>query len=1014
MSAASVQTMARLVTQPYRQGAETLEIPVGADAGGFTLFRPYDFREYHARYETNPPNPKYVLYLKTDVPAGDVEVDVEYALLGANQTVRVHIPGGSMSGTSFHIPIPAGATASLRLNRFRQSPVPLTGAGAQNFGAMALLGNIAILAWVVGQEKDQIRRHLRDVAQQRHVATAHGASLDALGNDLRVPRFPARQYSFDTDTLALYHLDEIIAANGPVADDTARFGLAGHPGVNQGAQSGAPGKFGNGFRFPGTTAAGAVTIVNSAAFDVPAVRGFTVEAFVKADANTAATPALIIGKGTLDAAGALGSAGWSLMIGNLRGTGNNLRWAGSDGARAFEIFADTDLADGQFHHVAGVLDRVAQRARLLVDGAVTSSIDISGIAAMTNAQPIRIGSGAAGNQFFGVVDELRVSGVARVEFDPALGEGDNSYRKRLGIFRSWQLPTPASLLETINGLIQINGQADSFVLVERNKHSAMASSVVRVIPASLTAGSSIGKDGDPLAKEAAVSGSPTDEDFQAMYLVRHNDPRVDYGTGTADSNHLMQAATARVLGKMLDLITAGRLLIQKSFDDTDPGLHRVGRALNVTHDTLASDKLAVIAHRAGFDFVANRAGVVHASVAPGEMLDIVIEARAAAEIPPGGSDLFAGHVMDVHVVPPGLSTGGLIQWTLIPGRNGRAALLAHPSDPVTLRTPVANRPRLRIQASSPGQVTLRVEYTFRRRTVSGTRIVDITLDTLANGQTITAGGDRAAAEAIVVTAPEAALNPAYLIAPPIVVNFGADPNHRLMQIVVEKPLLRLLTLIQAVGAASNTLQIVKSFDPADAGLHRVGRAIRFSHPVLDPGVLAALAYQAGFDFVRREAAVVYASVDAGEKVEISPLPPEVTLGVPLNLQARFTTLPATGTFNWSMQPVGKGTGSFDFVLRPQARWTPTRTGLAGLSLSYQEADPAGMLPYTFEIRLKSALDVPATIVPKPQYDLLMNILSYFRPIGIEVITQNVREHVVEVRENLLNAFPGFTYPDFRI
>ena len=75
---------------------------------------------------------------------------------------------------------------------------------------------------------------------------------------------------------------------------------------------------------------------------------------------------------------------------------------------------------------------------------------------------------------------------------------------------------------------------------------------------------------------------------------------------------------------------------------------------------------------------------------------------------------------------------------------------------------------------------------------------------------------------------------------------------------------------------------------------------------------------------------------------------------------------------------------------------------------------SGELPYTFEIRLKAALDLPATIIPKPQYDLLMNILSYFRPIGIEVITQNIREHVVEVRENLLNAFPGFTYPDFRI
>jgi hypothetical protein len=72
------------------------------------------------------------------------------------------------------------------------------------------------------------------------------------------------------------------------------------------------------------------------------------------------------------------------------------------------------------------------------------------------------------------------------------------------------------------------------------------------------------------------------------------------------------------------------------------------------------------------------------------------------------------------------------------------------------------------------------------------------------------------------------------------------------------------------------------------------------------------------------------------------------------------------------------------------------------------------LPYTFEVRLKTALDVPATIIPKMQYDLLMNILNYFHPIGVEVITQDVRQHVVEVRENLLSSFPGYTYPDFRI
>jgi hypothetical protein len=1031
MSVLSVQTMTRLLTQPYRRGAETLEVPVGADGGGFTLFNGYDYREYLARHGTNPPEPKYLLYLKTDVPPSDVEVEVRYKFLGVEQPVTVHVPGGSLAGTSFYIPIPAGTDPSLRLTRFRQSPVALAGAGSQNFGAIALLGNTAKLAWVFGVEKDQIRRHLKDVMVQRHIALAHGASLDALGADLRVPRFPARQYSFDPDTLALYHLDEIIAVNGVVADDTVRFGLAGHAGTNQNALSGVTGKFGKAFRFPGplippsTDPTGAVEIASSSAFDLPGGQSFTVEVFVKADANNAAAPALIVGKGQLSAAGELTAAGWSLMMGSLRGTNNNVRWAGSDGTNHFQIFSDIDLSDGQFHHVTGVLDRSAQRARLLVDGMVTSNANINGIGALTNALPIRVGRSTVGHQFFGVLDEMRISQAARTEFDPALGEGDNSYRKRLGIFRNWQLPTAPTLLQTINGLIQINGQPDSFVLIENSKQGAVASNLVRVIPASLAAGQSIGKDGNTAAKEVDVSGTPDqDVDFQTMFLLRHDNPQVDYGG--IENNRLMQAGTAHVLDRLLNLLAtaspaiAGLLQVHKSFDPADTGLHGVGRALNLAHQTLTLDKLAVFAHRAGADFVSNDGTNVHISMATGEKLDMGIEPRAASEMPPDGSDLFAGHELNVNLLPAGIFAAGLIQWTLIIAGSGRATLLPHPADPNTMTTPVANRPRLRLHADAPGEVTLRVEYTLKRRTVTGTRTFQITVDSLNDGQTVTAGGDQTAAESATVSAPGPALSQDYLITPNITVNFGADPNNKRMQIVVEKPLLQLLTLLTAVGVAANNLQIVKSFDPADPGLHKVGRAMRVSHPGIDPGRLAALAHQAGFDFVRREAAVVYGSVEAGEKIQIalapglSPLPAELTLGVPLDLRARFTTLPATGTYNWSGQPAGNGSGAFDFVLRPQVKFTPQATGLAGLALNYLEDDPTGVFPYSFEIRLKDSLNVPATIIPKLQYDLLMNILNYFHPIGVEVITRNIREHVVEVKDNLLNAFPGYTYPDFRI
>jgi hypothetical protein len=131
------------------------------------------------------------------------------------------------------------------------------------------------------------------------------------------------------------------------------------------------------------------------------------------------------------------------------------------------------------------------------------------------------------------------------------------------------------------------------------------------------------------------------------------------------------------------------------------------------------------------------------------------------------------------------------------------------------------------------------------------------------------------------------------------------------------------------------------------------------------------------------------------------------------LQARFQILPPEGEFNWSARKIGNGDGSMDFVLRPGTKFTPGSPGLLALSVTYLEPDPQGTFPYSFEIRLKSDLDVPGTIIPKHQYDLLMNVLNYFHPIGVEVVTRNIREHVVEVQGNLLNAFPGYTYPDFR-
>ena len=79
------------------------------------------------------------------------------------------------------------------------------------------------------------------------------------------------------------------------------------------------------------------------------------------------------------------------------------------------------------------------------------------LAAVANAEPVRVGRSNAGHPLTGVLDELRFSSVARREFSPVLGEGDESYGRRLGLFERWLLPAPGDLLAALNGAVSIAG-----------------------------------------------------------------------------------------------------------------------------------------------------------------------------------------------------------------------------------------------------------------------------------------------------------------------------------------------------------------------------------------------------------------------------------------------------------------------------------------------------------------------------------------------------------------------------
>ena len=1005
----SAGEMAGFLTAPYQRGAEMLNIPVGADTANETALGAYDFTLYNVRYGSDPVDPRYVLLLNGDLGADALTVEVDYQAGAATATAIIAIPAGTLGGASWCIPLPTPVSSALRLTKLRQKPQPLSGTGAANFGVVALLGNIAKFLWVIGGEKDLLKRQFRLIQRQRHRAESRAASLDLLGKDLRVPRFPAREYSFGPGTIALYHLNEANPATAAFSDEATRFGLPGHPATNTGASPGVTGKFDSGVRFPGAAGNGVITIPDSPDFAIAATASFAVEMFVSAVAASSGSRVLA-SKGVTDASAALSGPGWVLALDTARGFNNNPRWALSDGvaANAVHIFADMNLADGNFHHVAGVIDRGMNRARLFIDGIETANADIPSLGALTNAEPVRIGRGAGGNQFAGLVDEIRLSSVARGDFHPALGESDDAYRKRLGIFERWMLPTPASIIGAINDAVQVNGDPQSFVLAEAVRPIEAATTPVRFIPASVPAGTSIDIDGDTLTSEAQVCGMASDDkEFDPAVLVQQTAPTVTYAKANT-----MQLVTRNALSRLLELLAGqpGNLLIDNAYDAAGAGLHRVGRSLTMRHSALTVDALALLAHRARFDFVSNNGLSMEGSVATGEHLEIDIEAPGPAN---ASVDVFAAQAIQLKIDPAPLPAAGRYRWTLIECGAGAAHFAAHPADNPALKTPVTSRPHLQLVGETAGPIAVKVEYVLNGVVHWGTRTILIDIPSLADGVTITPAGLLNAAEDDVLGPAGPLVNTIYLINSALAnVNFGANPDNKRMQIGMEKPFNALAASVPA------GLTVVSAFNAAATDRHRTALAMVVQHTTLTPDALGAAAHQAGFDFVQRQGTEIYCAVAQRDKIGIvdattlAPIAKEFTVGVGATITTR-PAVPATGTFSWVATPQSRGEGAFDNSTRAQVRLTPRATGFADLTIPYVERG-AGELPYRFEVTLNAALEAANATIPKEDFDLIMNILNFFHPIGTEILTGDIRKHVVEIEQDPLKAAPAYTFPDFRV
>lgn len=652
MSVAAV-TMARRLTEPFARGGDTLELRLSAGRDGANaVVEEYGFAEHVARFDRQP-DPRYVLVCRRDVA-----VDTTVTVTWDGGSARVAVPAGSVAGTSFAIGLgtpPPEPPPRPILKGLTTSPPDAEGAPADAWGLTALLGTIAKLLWVGGWERDRVRRELTRVVAQRHRAEALGRGLDLLGHDLGVPRFVPHAYAFDDAALALLHLDDPVRPEPgkPDAEDRlARYRPVAHHGRNTGgfARPAAPGRFGGAFAFRDPRAE--LTIDDHPELALAAGRSFTVECFFRPDPDA---DGHVVSKQLRP--GATNDAGWALTLGEFgRGLDRNVRWQLCDGSarRVVALFADVTVTGDRFHHLAGSVDRAAGEARLHVDGELRASAPLGRLGALTSRADVRVGRhGGAGAA--GLVDELRLSAVARTRFDPVLGESDDSYRRRLGVFERWTLPSPSGVQAALNAAVgEIGGDPEPLEVDDTPATLAAGAAPVRLEPVRLAAGTHIDALGRRRTSEPEAIGAVEDEELRlgSAWLATSTDARADYAPAPARElepgeeaprSSLMHARAKAALRALLDALAArgaaGRLLVRSAFDPRGEDAGAQGSTLLLDAPGLERGRLAAAARAAGYDYVRDRGevGGVVVSVAAASAADTLAALRAAlgAEGAPG-------------------------------------------------------------------------------------------------------------------------------------------------------------------------------------------------------------------------------------------------------------------------------------------------------------------------------------------------------------------------------------------
>lgn len=876
MSADFLDIMRGGLTPAYDRGMERLGVGLER-AEKNTLRCVYDagFEAYRARYGRLPDSPRYLLAPRRRI-AEPCTVEVRF-IRGPGQDEErapVQFPAGWPAGRDKAVEFPGpAATLTGRTRLTGIAPLAHAPQSPTDWEVTALLGNLAKLLWAVGWDYEDLSGQVADVSAQRYAHSARGFSLDLIGRDLGAPRFPPRPYAWDDLTVALYHLDDRALPGTEVvdvADAAAGFGVTPHHAKNAGASSGRIGRFSAAFEFTGTST---VTVRHDPVFDVGPQTPLTVEAVIRASRDGPQPGAVLSKRSLLNSASA---PGWSLTVGPYREVERNLRFAVADEAGTpVEVFADRDVGDGRFHHVAGIVERLppdpdapeAPRpavVRLHIDGVQVARHHVDRLGALSSPERIALGlgreqtpTGTVDAGFVGLMEEVRISRTARTDFEPVTGESDDHYRMRLALFQSWLVPTPDALRTALNRPGPDGTPQAPIEIVEGTQRPATGSALLRILPGPLIQGQSITADGGQRAGQAEAVGTPDDEpDFDPGWLCLHQGGP---GLSEASAGTQMQYGVKQALDALLARLPHGsgeELHILKGYDPAATDVHRVGRALLLRHSTLGSDELAVHAHAVGFGWVHHTAeGAVRVAQPPGPAFHIAID-----QVRVGGPPV----ALALEPSPDRLA-GAKVRWSVI--RCGPGAATVRQGTPALLT------------AEAPGEVTLQVEVVRAGHVQGGSRVVRISpaAGSLAVGESISGSGRRAVSETEAAGGRTEDFDPDDLLVrtddllggrPPVA--YGDAPADRRMQRTASRCLDRLLDLMPTDG----TLSVLGSFDPEAAGLRGQGRALVLRHSALDAGELAVAAFDAGCAFVEvarpvpLAEPVVHVAVPPGEPIEV--------------------------------------------------------------------------------------------------------------------------------------------------